>query len=536
MMLHVPGLRALAPLQVTTDFLYLRGERTEDAQPVVVKTHPSDEPGADFLARLSHEHALLRRLASPRSLEPINIIEEPHRVALVLRGIDALPLDHVIATLPPGPLLATQLSLQLARGLKDLHGAGVAHCALSAENVLVDLSAGDARFHDLGVATPLGDPPTELLARSTGTSLVACLPPEFVRMVIHRSHDGVRSDDRADLYSLGCVIYELLSGRRPFLASEPRGLLHAHLTEVPQPLHAIAPSIPIGLSALVMKLLEKAPERRYQSADGVCRDLEYCESCLSRGESPAKSFVPGRHDVDRPLELAEGVYGRDGERQQLVDAFKPESRAQSRLVLVFGRSGIGKTSFVETTLSGHEFSAARKLSGKFDQVSRSTPHAAMAAMFSGLVIEMLDSNSDQREEYRRQLVARAGDSLAMLSDLLPGIQELVGAQEQSDNTPPELAARRMRHHVRELLKLFATPTRPLALFVDDIQWANHDALTVLFDIATDPDLAHVFVVAACREDASAQSGTLTAWLDSIAELDAQTLEAAPGAAGPERDR
>lgn len=517
--MRVAGLLKITPLQTTTRYQYFRAIRESDDTAVIVKTASASNLSDECAVHLEREEALLDQLKSGYTLTLAHSLGQHAPATLHFKDFDAEPLERIIATNPPGHLRAIQIAIQIARGLEDLHGAGFVHCGLNPAGILVSHGICEIRLHDLSTAVQFEELPTQLMGLELAPSLVAYLAPEIIGGITHQTASTWTADTRADLYAFGCILYELLTGAPPFETENLRQLIHGHLARLPIAPNLVLAHISIAMSKIVLKLLAKAPDQRYQSVSSLLSDLEFVERRLSHGDTIPTEFVPGTLHHLSAFRIAEGIFGREIESSTLADAFTATDRVGPGFALVSGSSGIGKTKLIKSVLACGHFAKAWILTGKHDQVVERQPFTALAAMLTPIVNEVLASSSEEQARFLEKIQTLAGDSLPILAELIPGLAKLTGSMQSKVDEAPETVARRLRLQIKRLLRGFATEERPIVMFFDDLQWSNRDALNLIRDIVFDDDLQHIFVVGAFRTDFDTPPRMLEQWLEQLDRLE-----------------
>ena len=387
-----------------------------------------------------------------------------------------------------------RLAVGLATALSGVHKRGLIHKDVKPANVLVNPVRGQVRLMGFGIASRLSrerqapDPP-ELIA---GT-LPYMAPEQTGRM--NRSIDS-----RSDLYALGVTLYEILTGTLPFTASDPMEWVHCHIARQPVPPGERVKGVPGAVSAIIMKLLAKTAEERYQTAAGAASDLR---RCLAEWETQQRidEFPLGDEDTPDRLLILEKLYGRESELAALLVAFDHVvAGGRPELVLVSGYSGIGKSSVVNELQKALVPPRGLFASGKFDQYKRDIPYATLAQAFQSLLRPLLTKSEAELSKWRDALREAVGPNGQLIVDLVPELALIIGEQPPVPELPPQDAQGRFQLVFRRFISVFARPEHPLALFLDDLQWLDAATLDLLEDLLTRTDVQHLLVIGAYRDN------------------------------------
>jgi predicted ATPase len=469
------------------------------------------------LTQLEHECALRADLDGGWAARPIELSRHRNRLALALEDPGGVILDRLLGE-PVGIAEFLRIAISLAGALRQAHARGLVHKDIKPANILVDMASGRAWLTGFGIASRLPreraypEPPDAI----AGT-LAYMAPEQTGRM--NRSIDA-----RSDLYSLGVTFYEMLTGTLPFTADDPMEWVHCHVARQPVPPVERTVAVPRALSVITMKLLAKTAEERYQTAAGVEADLR---RCLAEWESHGRieSFRLAVHDVSDRLLIPERLYGRDREIETLLACFdRVVTRGTPELVLVSGFSGIGKSSVVHEL---HQVLVPLRglfASGKFDQYKRNIPYVTLAQAFQSLVRSLLSRSEAELGGWRDSFSEALGSNGQLIVNLVPELEHVVGKQPPVAELPPQEAKNRFQMVFRRFLGVFARKEHPLALFLDDLQWLDSATLDLLEHLVTHPEVQHLLLVAAYRDNEVGPSHPLIRTLEAIRETDARVHE------------
>jgi predicted ATPase/signal transduction histidine kinase len=500
-------------LHTSSRAVLYRGSRDGDGAAVVIKAlGPQHRP--QHLERLRHEYSILKTLDVVGVVRPIALESYQGMPALVLEDFGGVSLDQRDdVPMDVGPFLA--LALKIAAATVDIHGKNVVHKDLKPENILVHPGTGEVKISDFGIAAPLPcQQPALDSARLIEGSLPYMSPEQSGRM-------NRALDQRSDLYSLGVTFYQLLTGRLPFQATDPLEWVHCHVARSPTPPAEILPTIPLVISAIIMKLLAKEPEERYQSARGLVRDLERCLAQWSSRRT-VDGFVLGEWDEWDRLLIPQKLYGRNQELAALLGAFhRVVDSGTPELVLVSGYSGIGKSALVHELQKPIVRARGVFASGKFDQYKRDVPYSTIVAALTEQVLEILAGSEDSIARWRERVRAALGRSGQLVVDVIPPLELAIGPQPPVPALPPTEAQNRFRIVFRHFIGVFSAPEHPLALFLDDLQWADPASLALVQELITHPETRQLFLVGAYRDNEVSASHPLMSTIREVQKSGAQ---------------
>jgi predicted ATPase/signal transduction histidine kinase len=471
----------------------IRATRLEDGRPVIFKL-----PGGDYLGRhrtleIQREYAICCRVRSDLTIQALGLESLGDRLALVLEDFGGQPLRSLAdrqGSVDVKKFL--DLAIRVTASLGHIHSRGVIHKDIKPQNILYNPDTRVLKVADFSISATLS---LETATPESPTHLVGTLaymaPEQTGRM--NRSVDY-----RADFYALGATFFELLTGRRVFPYDSPLELLHAHIAQVPPSPRDLVAEVPEQIAAIVLKLLAKDPEARYQGAWGLNADLEECQRQLQEKGSIGR-FPLGTSDRSRRFRLPQGLYGRASDLSLLMEAHARTTAGRCELLLVAGSAGIGKSSLVNEL---HRVIAARQGSlavGKCDQLNRSIPFDAIQQALLPLIHQTLADGETRTAAMRERLQAVLGGNVSVLVEAVPEMRTLLGEQPPPMPLPPSESSNRLNLVLTRTIQAFATVDRPLVIFVDDLQWADSATLALLQALTRDPDSHHLLLVGAYRD-------------------------------------
>lgn len=474
-----------------------RGVRRADNAPVWIKAPRSDAPTPKELAAVQREYAILRQLDAPGVVPALGLLREGGRLGLVLENFGGVPLRGLLAAQTGLPLelpLALWIAEAAARILAAVHDRGVIHQRVSPDSIVVDLESRRVGLLDFAAAAQLAqEARLQVLQLDAPAAALPYLAPEQTGRVDRLI------DRRADLYGLGITLYEMLTGVVPFPSHDPTEVVHSILARVPVPPHTLRPEIPAAVSALLLKLLAKSAEDRYQRARGLVADLQTCLSALEQAaELPV--FALDQHELGT-LRIPQKLYGRAEQLAALAGACQRISKGGTALILLQGGAGSGKTALLrafQETLAGCVCGSSR-----FEPRDRDAPYVGLARALRGLIAQRLAEGKQAQARLRTVLLGAVGENAQLLVDILPELAEVLGPRPR----PPELGLReaqnRLKLVMQSFLRVFSAAEQPIILCLDDAQWADPASIELIKLFLSDAAPGQLLVLAAFAENKEA---------------------------------
>lgn len=512
-----------------------RAIRRVDQRSVVLKALTSRHVHPKDLERLRREYELQSGLDLRGVVRSLGLDTYQDMPVLVLEDFGGQPLDRMIT----GPMEAgrfLELAAGLAAAVAELHEAGVIHKDIKPENILVRPGTLDTKLTDLGLATRL--PREQRSAR----------PPQLIEgslPYMSPEQTGLMNrvlDNRSDLYSLGVTFFQILTGRLPFDAHDPLEWVHDHVARVPPSPAALVPEIPEQVSLIILRLLEKMADDRYQTARGLRHDLLRCLDAWREYEGLIEPFPLGERDMPDRLRIPQRLYGREEQVSALLRAFDrvggvsgggpgeagfqtspsippedqvsptaaedqtapstPENQTapgQAGLVLVSGRPGVGKTALVQEAHRPLIDRGGVFVTGKFEQYKRDVPYSTVVESFGELLRWVLAESEERIGRWRARIESALGDNGRLMVDLIPQLELIIGPQPEVPALPPAEAESRLQLVFRRFFGVFTEPEHPLAIFLDDLQWADAASLRLIADLIGSGEVHHLLLIGAYRD-------------------------------------
>jgi predicted ATPase/serine phosphatase RsbU (regulator of sigma subunit)/tRNA A-37 threonylcarbamoyl transferase component Bud32 len=491
-LLPIPGLRIERPIHESFRTIVYRATVHEDGSKVAVKCPRSEYPSASDLARFRNEFEVTRQISSQGVIRADRLGTLDSRLYLILPYFDGVPLSRLKGeSLPLIDLLT--LMLHIVRAVGEIHQAGVVHKDLSPTNILVDPGLSSVRIIDFDIASRLQREQQEAVAPSALEGTLRYISPEQTG----RMNRAV--DYRADFYSLGAIFYELLAGAPVFECEDATELVHHHIAKRPFFPLQVRQRVPGPIREVVLKLLVKTPEERYQSAAGIERDLKRCLDEL-RSTGDIVPFSLGEEDASDRFVVAQRLYGREVESETMLETFAEVSAGQKRILLISGASGVGKSSLVREVHRSIAEKNGFLASGRADQLRHNIPYAALSQAVREVARQIISEGENARIRWQQKIAEAVGPSARVLADIMPELAAITGPLPPVPRLEPQESQNRLREAFRRLIGLLANGDHPLVLFLDDLQWVDSAALTLLRALLLDHTVTHLLFIGVYRDN------------------------------------
>ncbi|HEY9874289.1 MAG TPA: AAA family ATPase, partial [Candidatus Obscuribacterales bacterium] len=470
-----------------------RARRESDMSSVIVKTLLAEYPTFEDITRLRHEYKIIQPLNIEGIVKAYSLENYQKGLALIIEDIGGQSLDNLLKSqkLPLTSFFA--IGIQIVNALGEIHKNRIIHKDIKPHNIVINALTGTVNLIDFSIASQLDRENASFSHPDLLEGTLAYMSPEQTGRM-NRSIDY-----RTDFYSLGVTFYEMLTGELPFNVNEPLELVHCHIAKKPVPPHHINPEIPIVVSNIVMKLLAKNAEDRYQTATGIKFDLESCFMQLKTTGKIA-DFIPGTADKAGQLLIPQKLYGRASEVQELMATFDRVASGTTEMMLVSGYSGIGKTVLVNEVHKPIVRQRGYFIAGKFDQFKRNIPYASLIQAFQSLILQLLTESEAAILDWKEKLLSALGDNGQVIIDVIPEVELIIGKQPPVPQLGATESQNRFSRVFEQFIGVFTTKEHPLVVFLDDLQWADSASLKLIELLMTDTDSQYLLLIGAYRDN------------------------------------
>ncbi|MEE8289421.1 MAG: AAA family ATPase, partial [Nitrosomonadaceae bacterium] len=405
------------------------------------------------------------------------------------------------------------IAIKLSTTVGEVHQSGIIHKDINPKNIIVNLDTDQLNLIDFSISSHLPSETQKISHPNALEGTLAYMSPEQTG----RMNRAI--DYRTDFYSLGVTFYEMLTRKLPFQVDDAMELVHCHIAKQPLTPIKVDPEIPKALSNIVMKLLEKTADKRYQSAYGIQADLDTCLKQL-RDSGKIEKFTLGLQDVMDQFHIPQKLYGREQEIATLMTEFDRISQRQTELLLVSGYSGIGKSALVYEIHKPIVEKRGYFISGKFDQLQRTIPYNAIVAAFRELMRQFLTESEDRLKEWKEKLLTALGVNGQVIIDVIPEVELIVGPQPDVAELAPQEAQNRFNLVFQRFIQVFCQREHPLVIFLDDLQWADPASLKLIELMMTDTETSFVLLIGAYRDNEVSASHPLMLTIEKLQNVQA----------------
>ena len=477
-----------------SESLIIRSPVKDNGHQTCIKIINDEFPSPELISQLENEFEICSKTKSNSIRKVLRKERQDEHAALVLEYIPGKDLSQFLTDENPGFEKQLKLAVSIATALYELQKENIFHGQLHPSNIIIENVTHDPRLIDFGRAT---------VGNVFGVSHNFSKEKEidYLRYIAPEQSGRINRpiDNRADLYSFGVILYQLFTGLMPFDSDDALELIYSHVAKTAEEPHHINKDLPKAVSDIIMMLLSKNAEDRYQSAFGVKADLE---KCLHQYETQKRinEFRLATKDFSGKLFIQGKLYGREKEIGYLSGLFNSVANGKKSTLLLSGYSGSGKSALIESLYKPVSQKKGYFIKGKFDQISSDTPYSTFVQAFNELIQMILTGEDAYRMRWRKKIMDTMGGSVKILSQFIPGIEELTGKLPDIPMLKGVEAQNRFNYEFARFIKTIADKEHPLVLFVDDLQWADASSLSLIKIIAENRDIEYVMLIGAYRKN------------------------------------
>ncbi|MEH2182259.1 AAA family ATPase [Nostoc sp.] len=533
-MIALPGVVIQSKIYESSASLVYRGIGEADNRALVIKLLKQDYPSPQELTRYRQEYQITRSLNLKGVVKAYSQQDYQRTLVMLLEDFGGESLEYWIRQRRDFCPMSLSTFLQLAIDLTDIlgriHAAHVIHKDINPGNIVLNPDTGVVKIIDFGIATRFTRTNPTFKSPHVLESTLAYLSPEQTGRM------NRLIDYRTDFYSLGVTFYELLTGQLPFSTTDILELVHCHIAKPPVPPHQLNAAIPKPVSDIVLKLMAKNAEDRYQSAWGIKADLEVCAQQL-RETGQIDNIQLGVQDFSDQFHIPQKLYGREAEIEALLAAFdrivatdfvtdvaddltrrrtdRPSAPHLLPIMLVSGYAGIGKSALVQELYKPIAAKRGYFISGKFDQFGRNVPYSAIVDALRKLVQQLLGEPDEQVQQWRSQLLNALGSNGQLIIDVIPEVELIVGKQSPVPEVGSIEAQNRFKLVFQKFIRACCSYEHPLVIFLDDLQWIDFATLRLIELILSDRAMQFLLLIGAYRDNEVTQIHPLWAMIEKL---------------------
>ncbi|MBN1499455.1 MAG: AAA family ATPase [Spirochaetes bacterium] len=470
-----------------------RGIKNDQGLPVIVKLLNHEFPSENDLSYFKREFEIMSKLTGDGIIRVYSLEKYDNTLAIIMEDFGGESLAKILHSTVMELQDKLSLMLRISDILIQVHKQNIMHKDVNPSNIIWNPSLKIIKIIDFGISSEVTKESSRFVSLQTLEGTLDYISPEQTG----RMNRPV--DYRTDLYSMGVMFYEILTGQLPFKGNDDIEKIYSHIAQSPVPPEKISPEIPEMLSVIILKLLSKNAEERYQSALGVKTDLQKCKDQL-KSKGRIDKFKIAENDFTDKFQISGKIYGRNNEIENLIEMFDQISEGRSGIMFISGYSGVGKSALVNEIQKPVSSKKGRFITGKFDKLEQNIPYSALIRAFNSLIQQMQSEPEDQIKFIQHRLDEILGLNAQVIIDLIPDLENLIGQRNPVPDLSPIEAQNRFQLVFRDFIQIFADKDSPLVIFLDDLQWSDVTTLNLLNYLVSTEELKYVFFIGAYRDN------------------------------------
>ena len=511
-MANISGYELRQKLYESRRTLVYRAIRAQEPRQVILKILHTPYPSPEELAGFKREFALTQKLDIESVVKAYSLEKHEHTLMMSVEDFGGTSLATILSSRRLKLEEFLYLALQITKTLGDVHHQQIIHKDINPSNIIWNPNTNQVKIIDFGISSVVSyDQPSFLNPNVLEGTLAYMAPEQTGRM-------NREIDYRTDFYSLGVTLYEMLLGFLPFQTTDTMEMIHSHLAKTPRPPYELHTDVPKPVSQIIMKLMAKTAEDRYQSTHGLLSDLQKCSDQL-KFAGQIQFVAVGQDDVSDRFQIPQHLYGRAEQYAALLKAFERVSRGEREFVLVSGYAGMGKSALVHELYKPVVAKRGYFVSVKFDQVKRDTPYLPLIQALQALIQQILTESEQQIATWKERLLSAVGEHGQVLVALIPILELVIGEQPPVPEVPPEESQNRLHLLLGDFIRAFIALEHPLVLFLDDLDWADTASLKLLQFLMTTPGIDHLMLIGAYQNTEMAATHPFQVLLEECRQAD-----------------
>ena len=501
-MISFPGFDNIACTGETPEYRMYDATEIQTGEPALIKVIDAPGPSVYENARFLHEYGIIRdaRIDGVNRILDIGQIASedgaPPCLALAEAAFRGKSLKEIAHQNHPRAMPVEdfhEIAVRMAEIVENIHRHNLAHRNLTPGTIYREEASGRLLVTDFGILSEASGARNRIHDAWVIENILPYISPEQTGR-INRSVDM-----RTDLYSLGAILYELITGAPPFFFSDPMEIIYSHIARTPSPLAPVDDTVSTAQAEIIAKLLAKNPEERYQTGLGLKNDLlEWIKR--ERQGRKTDTFLLGSRDIRLRFTMPRILAGRSHETRMLKNAFERVASGKMEAVFVSGEHGIGKTSLIRDL--GQTVAGRRGffLAGKYDQMEKNVPYSAFSRAFETMVGQILASDEETIHRWAEKIQDAVGENGKIITDILPGMRRVIGSQPDLQTLDPEGLKNLLTKVARKVISALADKEHPVVLFLDDLQWADPASIDLIENITAYGGIRYLLFIGAWRND------------------------------------
>ncbi len=465
---------------------------TKDAQSVIIKYLNKENPTADDIVHYQYEYELLKDIDDVCFMRVLDFQLYENSCFIVMEDARMKSVEELLKDTQLDMKQKLNLALEMTKLLDRLYDRHIIHKSFTLSNILYDPDNSTVKLTNFASAITLSFEQNIFKNPHAQEGELCYYSPE------HTGRMNRNVDYRSDFYSFGVCLYKLFCGVFPFEEENRLKLFHLIIASMAIPPHERLASIPTALSKIIMKLLEKNAEDRYQSVHGLRSDISRLIDKLGTGADV--DFDVCQDDHTGVLHIPQKLFGREDEVKTLMGSFKRVSEGAKEILLVSGYSGVGKSVLVNEVHKPITKKQGFFIEGKFDQFQKDKPYLTMVQAFSTWIEHIMNEPKPEQERWKERLLHALGRNAQVIIELIPAFERLLGKQAPAETLSGIEAQNRFNFLFTSLVNCIASKEHPLVLFIDDLQWSDQATLNLIETLFLDAQSSYFLLFGAYRDN------------------------------------